>query len=298
MASINKKLVTEKRNPKSTKIDEMKTEEILSVINSEDKKVAKAVEKEIKNIKKAVNITVENMRNNGRIIYIGAGTSGRLGILDAAECKPTFKIEDGKVIGILAGGKEAMFESKENVEDDKKLGAERISSYDLNKNDTVFGITASGRTPFVLGAVKEARKNNNFIVGLSCTENSKLSRLCDVAISPIVGPEVLTGSTRMKAGTAQKMVLNMFSTTVMIKLGKVYCNLMVDLNPQNEKLRNRAQEIFNIITSANKTDAKKFLEKANYNLKEAIVMYEKNINREEAKKVLKDNNGILRNVLG
>jgi len=298
MASINKKLVTEKRNPKSTKIDEMKTEEILSVINSEDKKVAKAVEKEIKNIKKAVNITVENMRNNGRIIYIGAGTSGRLGILDAAECKPTFKIEDGKVIGILAGGKEAMFESKENVEDDKKLGAERISSYDLNKNDTVFGITASGRTPFVLGAVKEARKNNNFIVGLSCTENSKLSRLCDVAISPIVGPEVLTGSTRMKAGTAQKMVLNMFSTTVMIKLGKVYCNLMVDLNPQNEKLRNRAQEIFNIITSANKTDAKKFLEKANYNLKEAIVMYEKNINRDEAKKVLKDNNGILRNVLG
>ncbi len=297
MIENTKKRITEKRNKASMKIDKMKTDEILDLINREDQKVAIAVKDEIKNIEKAVDIITENMRNGGRLFYIGAGTSGRLGVLDAAECEPTFSISPNKVVGILAGGKEAMFKAQENIEDDENLGVSKMKEHNIRKNDSVIGIAASGKTPFVLGAIKEAKKRGALTVALSCTKDSKLAELSEVAIAPIVGPEVITGSTRMKAGTSQKIVLNMISTTVMIKLGKVYSNLMVDLNPTNEKLRNRAQDIFNLITDAKEGVAKKLLEKSNYNLKEAIVMYEKDLSKEKAKKLLEKHKGILRKVI-
>ncbi|MGM0409423.1 MAG: N-acetylmuramic acid 6-phosphate etherase [Bacillota bacterium] len=297
MIENTKKRITEKRNKASMKIDKMKTEEILDLINKEDQKVAKAVKDEIINIEKAVDIITEKMRKGGRLFYVGAGTSGRLGVLDAAECEPTFSISPNKVVGILAGGKEAMFKAQENIEDNENLGVNKIEEHNIGENDSVIGIAASGKTPFVLGAIKEAKKRGALTVALSCTKKSRLSELSEVAITPIVGPEVVTGSTRMKAGSAQKMVLNMISTTVMIKLGKVYSNLMVDLNPTNEKLRNRAQDIFTLITDATNNTAKKYLEKSNYNLKEAIVMYEKKLSKEKAKKLLKKHKGILRNVI-
>ena len=297
MSQNTKKRITEKRNSKSTKIDQMATNKILKLINEEDKKVAKAVEKEIPQIEKAVKIITEKMQRGGRLFYLGAGTSGRLGVLDAVECEPTFSISPEKVVGILAGGKKAMFKAQENIEDDEKLGRQKISEYNIDEKDTVVGIAASGKTPFVLGALKEANQRNAFGVGLSCTKNSLLTDISDLAITPIVGPEVVTGSTRMKAGTAQKMVLNMLSTTVMIKLGKVYSNLMVDLNATNEKLRVRAQDIFTLITNADNNLAQKYLKETDYELKEAVVMYEKNVDFKKAKELLRKNEGILRRVI-
>ena len=297
MSQNTKKRITEKRNSKSTKIDQMATNKILKLINEEDKKVAKAVEKEIPQIEKAVKIITEKMQRGGRLFYVGAGTSGRLGVLDAVECEPTFSISPEKVVGILAGGKKAMFKAQENIEDDEKLGRQKISEYNIDEKDTVVGIAASGKTPFVLGALKEANQRNAFGVGLSCTKNSLLTDISDLAITPIVGPEVVTGSTRMKAGTAQKMVLNMLSTTVMIKLGKVYSNLMVDLNATNEKLRVRAQDIFTLITNADNNLAQKYLKETDYELKEAVVMYEKNVDLKKAKELLRKNEGILRRVI-
>ena len=297
MKQNNKKRITEKRNNESMEIDKMDTDQILHLINKEDAKIASAVNDEIKNIEKAVDKITENMKKGGRLFYIGAGTSGRLGVLDAAECEPTFSISPNKVVGILAGGKEAMFRAQENIEDSAELGAEKIKEYNLDKNDSLVGIAASGKTPFVLGAIKEAKKRNSLTVGLSCTENSALADMSDIEITPIVGPEVVTGSTRMKAGTSQKMVLNMISTTVMIKLGKVYSNLMVDLNPTNEKLRIRANKIFTIITDADSEIAEEFLQKADYAVKEAVIMYEKEVNEEEAKELLNKNEGILRKII-
>lgn len=297
MSQNTKKRITEKRNPKSTKIDQMETNEILRLMNEEDQKVAKAVKKEIPNIEKSVDIITEKMKNGGRLFYVGAGTSGRLGILDAVECEPTFSISPEKVVGILAGGQEAMFKAQENIEDNEKLGSQKIAEYNITEKDTVVGIAASGKTPFVLGALKEANKRKAFTVALSCTKDSLLEKISEIAITPIVGPEVVTGSTRMKAGTAQKMILNMLSTTVMIKLGKVYSNLMVDLNATNEKLRVRAMDIFTLITDADSKTADKYLKETDYKLKEAIVMYEKNVDLKEAKKLLTKNEGILRKVI-
>jgi len=297
MSQNTKKRITEKRNPSSTKIDQMRTNEILKLINKEDQKVAKAVKKEIPNIEKIVEIITEKMKKGGRLFYVGAGTSGRLGVLDAVECEPTFSISPEKVVGILAGGKDAMFKAQENIEDNENLGSQKIADYNIQKKDTVVGIAASGKTPFVLGAIKEANQRKASTVALSCTKDSFLEELSELAIIPIVGPEVVTGSTRMKAGTAQKMVLNMLSTTVMIKLGKVYSNLMVDLNATNEKLRVRARDIFTLITDGDKEIAGKYLKETDYNLKEAIVMYEKKVDLKEAKELLKVNEGILRNVI-
>ncbi|MGM0437370.1 MAG: N-acetylmuramic acid 6-phosphate etherase [Bacillota bacterium] len=297
MTQDSKKRITEKRNSNSMKIDEMNTDEILKLINKEDKKVAEAVNEEISNIEKVIDKITKNMQNGGRLFYIGAGTSGRLGVLDAVECEPTFSISPDRVVGILAGGKEAMFRAQENIEDNEELGAKKITEYNVGENDSVVGIAASGKTPFVLGAIKEGKKRGAFGVGLSCTKESILANISDVAITPIVGPEVITGSTRMKAGTAQKMVLNMISTTVMIKLGKVYSNLMVDLNPTNEKLRSRAQDIFTLITNSDHKVAQKFLDKADYRLKEAIIMYRKGVDMKKAKLLLKENNGLLKKIL-
>jgi len=294
MALNNKiSIMTEERNPASMKIDLMDTEEIISLINQEDAKVAEAVRVEIPAIKKAVDMIVARMKEGGRLFYVGAGTSGRLGILDAIECGPTFGVENGKVVGVLAGGKKAMFVAQEDTEDDFNIGAKAIKKYNINALDSVIGIAASGNTPYVLGAIEEAKKHGALTIGLVCIINSLLEKKVDVIIAPFVGPEIITGSTRMKAGTAQKMVLNMISTTVMIKLGKVYSNLMVDLNPSNYKLRERAKNIFMEITNVNYEMAAEYLKETDYNIKAAIVMYQKGVTLEEALKLLKEKEGIL-----
>jgi len=293
--ALNNKIsrITEERNPASMKIDQMDTEEIISLINQEDAKVAEAVRAEIPAIKEVVDMIVARMKEGGRLFYIGAGTSGRLGILDAIECGPTFGVENGKVVGILAGGEKAMFVSQEETEDDFDMGTKAIKKYSINELDSVIGIAASGNTPYVLGAIEEAKKHGAFTVGLVCIINSLLEKEVDMAIVSIVGPEVITGSTRMKAGTAQKIILNTISTTVMIKLGKVYSNLMVALNPSNYKLRERAKNIFMEITNANYETAAEYLKRADYNIKAAIVMYQKGVTLEKAMKLLKENEGIL-----
>jgi N-acetylmuramic acid 6-phosphate etherase len=293
----SKKRITEKRNQETYQIDELKTADVLKIINREDKKVAEAVEREIDNIQRVIDRIVPGMKKGGRLIYVGAGTSGRLGILDAVECKPTFSVSPDRVIGILAGGEKAMFRSQEDIEDNAELGAKKVRELGLTENDSVIGIAASGKTPFVIGAVEEAGKLGAFTAALVCNNNSPLAAAAAEKIVPIVGPEVITGSTRMKAGTAQKMVLNMISTTVMIKQGKVYSNLMVDLQPSNEKLRNRAIDIFTIITAAEEEIAAEYLEKTDYELKEAVVMYEKGVELEKARELLATNDGILKKVI-
>jgi len=294
MALNNKiSIMTEERNPASMKIDLMDTEEIICLINQEDAKVAEAVRVEIPAIKKAVDMIVARMKEGGRLFYVGAGTSGRLGILDAIECGPTFGVENGKVVGVLAGGEKAMFVAQEDTEDDFNIGAKAIKKYNINALDSVIGIAASGNTPYVLGAIEEAKKHGALTIGLICIINSLLEKEVDVAIAPIVGPEVITGSTRMKAGTAQKIILNTISTTVMIKLGKVYSNLMVALNPSNCKLRERAKNIFMEITNANYETVSEYLKETDYNIKAAIVMYQKGVTLEKAMKLLKEKEGIL-----
>jgi len=292
---LNNKIsgITEERNTASMKIDLMDTEEIICLINQEDAKVAEAVRVEIPAIKKAVDMIVNRMKEGGRLFYVGAGTSGRLGILDAIECGPTFGVENGKVVGILAGGEKAMFVAQEDTEDDFNMGAKEVKKYSINDLDSVIGIAASGNTPYVLGAIEEVKKHGALTIGLVCIIGSLLEKKVDVIIAPFVGPEVITGSTRMKAGTAQKMVLNMISTTVMIKLGKVYSNLMVDLNSSNYKLRERAKNIFLEITNANYEIAAEYLKRANYNIKAAIVMYQKGVTLEKAMKLLKEKEGVL-----
>jgi len=292
---LNNKIskITEERNPASMKIDQMDTEEIIRLINQEDAKVAEAVRVEIPAIKKAVDMIVARMKEGGRLFYVGAGTSGRLGVLDAIECGPTFGVENGKVVGILAGGEKAMFVAQEDTEDDFNMGGKEVKKYSINDLDSVIGIAASGNTPYVLGAVKEAKKHGALTIGLICVINSLLEKEVDVSIAPIVGPEVITGSTRMKAGTSQKIILNTISTTVMIKLGKVYSNLMVALNPSNYKLRERAKYTFMEITNANYETAAEYLKEADYNLKAAIVMYQKVVTLEKALKLLKEKGGVL-----
>ena len=293
--ALNNKIstITEERNSVSMKIDQMDTEEIIRLINQEDAKVAEAVRAKIPAIKKAVDMIVDKMRKGGRLFYVGAGTSGRLGILDAVECGPTFGVENGKVVGILAGGEKAMSVAQEDTEDDFNMGAKEVKKYSINDLDSVIGIAASGNTPYVLGTIEEAKKHGALTIGLVCIIGSTLEKKVDVIIAPFVGPEVITGSTRMKAGTAQKMVLNIISTTVMIKLGKVYSNLMVDLNSSNYKLRERAKNIFMEITNANYEIAAEYLKETDYNIKAAIVMYQKGVTLEKAMKLLKEKEGVL-----
>ena len=289
--------VTESRNPSSMNIDLLPTQEVLELINREDQRVAEAVQAVIPAITKAVDLIAERMVAGGRLIYIGAGTSGRMGVLDAVECGPTFSLEPGKVIGIMAGGQGAMFEAKEAVEDHYQFGRDEICRYQIKSQDCVVGIAASGKTPYVLGALKEAKSRGAVSIMVYCNEATPMAEKPDVEINPVVGPEVLTGSTRMKAGTAQKMVLNMISTAVMIKLGKVYSNLMVDLNATNHKLVERAESIFIEITGATPETAKKYLKQANYRVKPAIVMYERGCSLTEALGLLGENSGFLRKVI-
>ncbi|MFW6378237.1 MAG: N-acetylmuramic acid 6-phosphate etherase, partial [Bacillota bacterium] len=226
------------------------------------------------------------------------GTSGRLGIIDAVECVPTFSLEPGRVIGILAGGEDAMFRAKEGIEDSQIKGGEAIKEYNVNELDTVIGIAASGSTPYVIGAVKTAKQLGALTGALVCNYNSELAENADHKIRAVVGPEVLTGSTRLKAGTAQKMILNTISTTVMIKLGKVYNNLMVDLKATNSKLRERARGIVTEITSIDNEEADEILKAADYGVKEAIIMTKRGCDLKEAKKLLNESQGDLRSIIG
>jgi N-acetylmuramic acid 6-phosphate etherase len=264
-------LTTEQRNEKTKHIDTSSVIEILETINEEDALVHAAVRAEITNIAKAVEAIVDSFKREGRLFYVGAGTSGRLGILDASECPPTFSTEPELVQAIIAGGYPAIFKAVEGAEDSMEQGKDIMLQKEIGEKDVVVGITASGRTPYVLGAIRQAKLMGAVIVGLSNNADSELAREVDIAITPLVGPEVITGSTRMKAGTSQKLVLNMLSTGAMIRCGKVYGNLMVDVKASNEKLIDRCERIVMSATGVSREEAKVYLGEASNNPKKAII---------------------------
>jgi len=292
------KLLTEQRNPRTLDIDSKTTLEIIDIINTEDEAVIPAVRKERENIAKAVELIVDAIsKDSGRLIYVGAGTSGRLGILDAAECPPTFSTDPNIVIGIIAGGDKAVFQSIEGAEDLSENGVRDIQQKNVTHRDVVVGITTGGTTPYVMGALFEAKRRNAKTIFLCCNPETSPTFDVDVIILPIVGPEVITGSTRMKAGTATKLILNMLTTTTMIKIGKVYENLMVDLRTLNAKLSDRAERIVMTVTGVSRNEAKKLLESAFGSAKIAIIMHKLRIDYAEAKKRLDANGGLIRKVL-
>jgi N-acetylmuramic acid 6-phosphate etherase len=265
-------MLTEAINPATAAIDSLSARAIVAAIAAEDAKVAPAVAAVGDEIARLVDVVAERMRRGGRLIYVGAGTSGRLGVLDAAECPPTFSARPEQVVGLIAGGATALTRSVEDIEDRPEAGRDAIGALGAGPDDVVLGIAASGRTPYVLGALAEARSRGAFVAGLACTHPSPLAEAVELMIAPIVGPEVIAGSTRMKAGTAQKLVLNTISTAVMIRLGKTFGNLMVDVRPLNSKLRRRAVGIVATATGLAPEQARAVLEAAAYEPKTAIVM--------------------------
>jgi len=284
--SVLEDLLTEQSNPVSAGIDGMTPAEALRIINAEDRKVAEAVQKEIPAIARAVESIVEAFRRGGRLFYIGAGTSGRLGVLDAAECPPTFGIPPEMVQGIIAGGEPALAGPTEASEDDAVAGALDLEARGFTATDVLVGVTASGRTPYVLGAVAAARAMGAVTAGISCTPDSELARAVDIAITPLTGPEVLAGSTRMKAGTAQKLVLNMLSTGAFLRMGYVYGNLMINLQPANAKLADRAARIVAQAANVSYEQARDSLVAAGNNIRVAIVMLKTGAARHEAENKL------------
>ena len=291
------KLETENQNTRTMEIDTFSTHEILSVINSEDQKVAPAVEKAIPQIEKLVEAIVDRLSNGGRLFYIGAGTSGRLGFLDAAECPPTYGVSYELVQGIMAGGFEALYKAKEGAEDDAELGVADCKERNLCEKDVLVGLAASGRTPYVLGALRYANSIGAFTGSIACVSDSEIGKVAQVAIEVLPGQEVVTGSTRMKAGTSQKLILNMISTASMIRLGKVYNNLMVDVKPTNIKLVNRAKGIIQKATQCSEETASKAFEEAGQSCKLAIFMILSEMSREESEKILSDYRGHLKEAL-
>lgn len=290
-------LSTEQINMNTRHVDKMSTAEILSLINAEDKKVALAIKDEIPNIALAVDEIVKAIKAGGRLVYMGAGTSGRLGILDAAECPPTFGTNEKEIIGLIAGGQEALTRAVEGAEDDGAEAVRQLQEIGFSDCDVLVGIAASGRTPYVLEGIRYANELGAVTVSISCTDNSAASMLAKIVIEPVVGAEVIAGSTRMKAGTAQKMVLNMLTTCTMIKLGKVYGNLMVDVQPTNQKLVERAQGIVCSVTGISKEAAMEYLIKAGMNSKIAIVMAVKSCTKDEALILLEKAQGFLSKAL-
>ena len=289
-------LTTEGRNPSSAEIDELPTEGILRVINAADAEVAGAVQREIPTITQAVDAVVERLQTGGRLFYLGAGTSGRLGVLDASECPPTFNTNPELVQGLIAGGDTALRRSIEGAEDREEEGRADLVRNDFSRADALVGIAASGRTPYVLGGLAYARELGALTIGLSCTVGSKVAGAADIAITPIAGPEVVTGSTRMRAGTATKLVLNMLSTAVMIRMGYVYGNLMVNVQPTNEKLTDRARRIITAIAGVSYHEASCLLEQAG-SVRIAILMSKRNLSSDEASSRLAAARGSLRAAL-
>ena len=291
------KLNTEQRNPKTMELDRMSPLQIATVMNEGDRDVTEAVGKVVPEVAKAIELATESLKNGGRSIYLGAGTSGRLGVLDAAECPPTFGVSPDMVVGLIAGGKEAFLKAVEGAEDSTTLCETELKTLNLTAKDIVIGLAASGRTPYVIYGLKYANEVGCNTVAIACTKDSAIGKEAKVAIEPVTGPEVLTGSTRLKAGTAQKMILNMISTGSMVGIGKVYQNLMVDVQQTNEKLKVRAQNILMEATLCSRERAVELLEKANGEVKTAIVMELLNLNCEEAKKKLGESAGVVREAI-
>src|SRR5699024_2810735 len=291
------KLTTEQRNETSMALDQMSTMEILNVINDEDKKIATAVETALPKVNDAIEHTYRALKQGGRLFYVGAGTSGRLGVVDASECPPTFMTSHDTVQTVTAGGTGAFFKAGEGSEAEESQGASDTKAKMLTNKDVVVGITASGRTPYPIGALKYAREVGAYSVSLSCNDHSIISQFADTEIEVIVGPEVLTGSTRMKAATAHKMILNMISTTTMIKLGKVYENLMVDVHASNYKLMQRARRIIMEITGVDYDVADRTLALTNNQVKPSIVMIKGGVTYKEAEQAIEKSNGYVRDAI-
>ncbi|MBI6226667.1 N-acetylmuramic acid 6-phosphate etherase [Proteus mirabilis] len=290
-------LVTESRNHHSEHIDTLSTLEMLKVINNEDKKVPFAVEATLPHIARLVDKVVTAFSQGGRLIYCGAGTSGRLGILDASECPPTYGTPHDMVIGLIAGGHKAILQSVENAEDNVQLGAEDLRQLNFNAKDVLVGIAASGRTPYVIGALEYARSLGAVTGAISCNPDSPIAQRADIAITPIVGPEVVTGSSRMKAGTAQKLILNMITTGAMIKMGKVFGNLMVDVEATNAKLIERQIRIVMQATECDRATAEHALSQCQRHCKTAILMILAGVNAQQATQLLAQNKGFIRQAL-
>jgi N-acetylmuramic acid 6-phosphate etherase len=290
------RLLTEQRNPRSESIDARPVNEILRIINDEDQRVAGAVSEAIPQIGRAVEGIAAAIRRGGRLFYIGAGTSGRLGVLDASECPPTFSVAPDLVQGIIAGGEPALSRATEATEDDPASGARDLLARGFNSRDVLCGIAASGRTPYVIGAVKHARELGGLTIGISCTPHSQLSQAVEIPIEVLTGPEVVTGSTRLKAGTATKLVLNMLTTATMIRLGYVYGNLMVNVQPRNEKLRDRAQRIVAAAAGVSADRAAELLRDAG-DVRTAIIMEKRGVDRATARALLESAGGVTREAL-
>lgn len=292
-----KSLITEERNKRTMNLDTLDTESLVRTVQNEDIEVAKAVSEVVPEIAKAVDLISEKLADGGRLIYFGAGTSGRLGVLDATECTPTFGVETSMVQAFIAGGREAMFKSFENAEDSFEMGEKDAADANITAQDVIVGISASGRTPYVLGALKTSKERGAKIIAVINNPLSAMASVADVSIAAVVGPEAITGSTRMKAGTAQKMVLNLLSTTAMVKLGKVYENLMVDLKPTNDKLRERALSIICTVCDVQRPIAEGALVASNNRVKTAILMIKRKMGRAQAEEMLLKSKHSLRQAL-
>lgn len=284
-------LDTEGINENSLNIDSMNIADVLKTINEEDKKVAQVIEEELPAITRAVEAICPKIQVGGRLIYVGAGTSGRLGVLDASECPPTYGVEPGLVVGLIAGGEKALRYAIEGAEDDGEQAVKDLEAIRFTPKDALVGLAASGRTPYVLAALAYAKTLGAVTVSVSCVKDAEVSQVAQYPIEAVVGPEVVTGSTRMKAGTAQKMILNMISTTLMIQAGKVYGNLMVDVQATNAKLIVRAERIITTTTGLGKEEAKLLFEESGHSVKTAIVMAKKKTSRREAEALLEKHQG-------
>lgn len=290
-------LVSEERNPHSAAIDLMSTADLLRLINSEDRQVPDAVGRTLPQVAQAVDAIVAAFNRGGRLIYIGAGTSGRLGVLDASECPPTFGVPPGMVVGLIAGGYDALLRAAEGAEDRTESGAADLRTVDLSASDVVVGIAVSGRTPYVIGALDYARSVGAATVGLTCNPESTIAQMADISIAPLVGPEVVTGSTRLKSGTAQKLVLNMLTTASMVRIGKTFGNLMVDLHASNEKLLARAVRIVMQATDCPAGEAEAALERSGNDVKLAILTTLTGQGVDEARETLARAGGFLRRAI-
>ncbi len=290
-------LVSETRNPQTLDLDALTTIELVSRFNQQDALVADAVKGTLPQVANAVDAAAASLKAGGRIIYMGAGTSGRLGVLDASECPPTFGVPHGMVVGLIAGGPGALLKAVEGAEDNAQLGEDDLVSLNLTPDDLVVGLAASGRTPYVIGGLKFARQTGCTTVAISCNPDSPIAHEADIAISPVVGPEALTGSTRLKSGTAQKLVLNMISTGAMVKFGKVYQNLMVDMKATNVKLVDRACRMLMEATGASREEAEIVLKQTDYEVKPAILMVLSGLDAASARAKLDLHHGFLRAAL-
>ncbi len=290
-------LTTEAINPLSAKIDTLSPLEIVQLMNEEDAKIAEAVARVEDSIAKAIQVTTERIRCGGRLVYIGAGTSGRLGVLDASECPPTFNTPAEMVVGLIAGGDSALRKAAEGVEDHPEVAVVDLEAIDLCENDVLVGIASSGRTPYVIGALNHAKDVGAYAIGLACNDNSQMTPHADLMITPVVGPEIISGSTRMQAGTATKMVLHMISTGTMVQLGKTFGNYMVDLRASNSKLVVRSRRITAALTGITEKQAEEELKKCDGELKTTVVMLRKQVSPQTARTLLNKHNGQLRRAL-